>query len=173
MRGMKTGDCSPLFYCKYKFMIEKTVIEELVKEKIEGSNLFIVEIKIDTHNAISVFVDSPTGVSIDTCVGISRHIEHSFDREEEDFSLEVSSPGIGIPFKVYEQYEKVLGKTIEVLFINGNKIEGILVELNKENFTVQHTVKEKPEGAKRPKWVEKQDIIDFNEIKSVKEIITF
>ncbi len=154
-------------------MIDKATIEVLVKEKIEDTDLFLVEIKIDSFNNIIISVDSPTGVSIDTCVGISRHVEHSFDREVEDFALEVSSPGIGVAFKVFEQYQKAIGKTVEVLLLNGKKVQGTLQQLNKNNFTIEYSVKEKPEGAKRPIMVDKQQIIDFSEIKSTKEIITF
>lgn len=154
-------------------MIEKSIIEQLVKEKIEGTNLFLVEIKVDSSNNISVFVDSPNGVDVVTCVGISKHVEEVFDREIEDFAIEVSSPGIGVPFKVIEQYKKVFGKTIEVLFNNGEKLQGILAELNNDNFTVEYSVKEKPEGAKRPKMVDKKRTIDFDEVKSTIEIITF
>jgi ribosome maturation factor RimP len=154
-------------------MINSSNIEQLVREKIEGTNLFLVEIKIDSYNGISVFVDSPTGVDVVTCVGISRHIENSLDREVEDFSLEVSSPGIGSAFKVKEQYQKVLNKTVEVLFLDGKKIQGTLLELTDENFTVEYSVKEKPEGAKRPLLVNKKHTIGFDEIKSTKEIIIF
>jgi len=154
-------------------MIDVAHIEQLVKEKIEGSDLFLVEVKIDAMNNINIAVDSPTGVDIDSCVSISRHVENSLDREAEDFALEVSSPGIGVPFKVYEQYEKVVGKTVEVLLTNGIKLEGILTELSKEEFKITYSAKEKPEGAKRPKLVEKSRIIKFNEIKNTKEIIAF
>ena len=154
-------------------MIDKSTIEQLVKEKIEGTDLFLVEIKIDASSSISVSVDSLKGVDIVTCVGISKHVEAAFDRDIEDFAIEVSSPGIGIPFKVIEQYQKVMGKTIEVLFNDGEKLEGILTELNKENFIIEYSVKERPEGAKRPKMVEKQRVIDFEEVKSTIEIITF
>ncbi len=154
-------------------MIDKAVIETLVNEKIEDTNLFMVEIKIDSLNSINILVDSPTGVSIDTCIGISRHVENSLDRETEDFALEVSSPGIGMPFKVFEQYKKVVGKTVEVLLFTGKKVEGTLQKLNNSNFTIEYSVKEKLEGAKRPVWVDKKQKIDFSEIKTTKEIITF
>ena len=154
-------------------MIEKSVIEQLVNEKIEGTNLYIVEIKIDSNNNISVYVDSPVGVDVVTCVGISKHVELTFDREIEDFAIEVSSPGIGTPFQVIEQYKKVVGKTIEVLFNSGEKLKGVLAELNNDNFIVEYSVKEKPEGAKRPKMVDKTRTIDFEEVKSTIEIITF
>ncbi len=154
-------------------MIDKNIIENLAKEKIDDTEIFLVEIKVDTNNNIKVFIDSKNGVSVDDCIGISRHIEHSLDREEEDFALEVSSPGIGTPFKVFEQYEKVLGKTIEVILKTGEKNQGVLSELNKENFTIKYQVKEKPEGAKRPVWVDKNRTIDFADVKSTIEIITF
>ena len=154
-------------------MIEKSIIEQLVREKLEDTELFLVEIKVDPANNISVFVDSVNGVDIVTCVGISKHVELAFDREVEDFAIEVSSPGIGTPFKVIEQYKKVLGKTVEVLFNDGEKLQGVLAVLNDDNFIVEYSVKEKPEGAKRPKMVDKKRDIDFNEIKSTKEIITF
>jgi len=154
-------------------MINKNIIENLAKEKIDDTKIFLVEIKVDTNNNIKVFIDSKNGVSVDDCIGISRHIEHSLDREEEDFALEVSSPGIGTPFKVFEQYEKVLGKTIEVILKTGEKNQGVLSELNKENFTIKYQVKEKPEGAKRPVWVDKNRTIDFADVKSTIEIITF
>lgn len=154
-------------------MIDTSIVEKLVNEKIEGTNLFLVEIKVDSRNNISVYVDSPEGVSIDQCVGISRHVEHSFDREEEDFALEVSSPGIGHPFRVLQQYQKAIGKTVDVLKANGEKIQGELKMADEEKITVSFSVKEKPEGAKRPKMVEKTAVISLDEIKATKEIITF
>jgi ribosome maturation factor RimP len=154
-------------------MIDKSTIENLTKEKINKTKIFLVEVKVDTNNNIKVFIDSKTSVSIDDCISISRHIEHSLDIEGENFALEVSSPGIGTPFKVFEQYEKVLGKTIEIILKTGDKNRGILSELNKENFTIKYKVKEKPEGAKRPVWVDKNKTIDFADVKSTIEIITF
>ena len=154
-------------------MIDKNIIEKLVNEKIEGTDLFLVEVKIDTRNNIFVFVDSPIGLSIDQCVDISRHIENAFDREVDDFALEVSSPGIGQPLKVLQQYTKTIGRPVEVLFSNGKKITGILKDANTTGILVEFETKEKPEGAKRPQKVIKTQELGFDEIKSVKETIIF
>lgn len=154
-------------------MIEKIKISELVNQKIEGSDLFLVDIKVSTGNDIHVFVDSPKGVEIEKCVEISRHIEESLDREEEDFALEVSSPGIGHPFKVMEQYHKSVGRNVEIVFTNGQKLQGELKTVNENSITIEYSKKEKPEGAKRPKMVVKNDEIGFDQIKSTKEIIIF
>jgi ribosome maturation factor RimP len=154
-------------------MIDAKQIEQLVIEKMVGTDIFIVEIKVDARNHVMVFLDTPAGITIDQCVEISRYIEQSIDREIEDYSLEVSSPGIGDSLRVIGQYQKLIEKTIEVLFLNGVKIQGTLKDVTETNFTIVYSVKEKPLGAKRPIIVEKEKTIDFTHTKSVKEIIIF
>jgi len=154
-------------------MIESRIIEKLVTEQIEGTSIFLVEVKVDTRNSISVSVDSPQGVTIDECVEITRHVEHSLDRESDDFSLEVSSPGIGQTFKVIQQYTKALGRTVSVVTLEGIKYDGTLKQVNNGQIELEVKVKEKPEGAKRPVLVTKQVFLRFEQIKTTKEIITF
>lgn len=154
-------------------MIDKKQIEDIVAGKIEGTDLFLVEVKIDTQNNITVVLDSPEGISIDACVVMSQYIESQLDRESEDFALEVSSPGVGQPLKVLQQYTKILNGTIEILLNNGQKINGILRDANQEGILVEYETKEKPDGAKRPVKVTKTEPYAFSEIKSVKETIIF
>ena len=106
------------------WMIEKANIEHMVKEKLDES-MFLVDITVSDRNVIHVFVDSYNGLTIDQCVAISRHIEHSLDRDEEDFELQVSSPGLTESFKVKEQYKKYEGREIEVVTEEGIKLEGV------------------------------------------------
>ncbi len=154
-------------------MIEKHQIEEIVQSRIADSDLFLVEVKVDTQNNITVTLDSPEGISVDTCVEISQYIESQLDREVDDFALEVSSPGVGQPLKVLPQYTKILNGTVEVLLNNGIKLNGILREANSEGILLEYETKEKPEGAKRPVKVTKTEPYSFGEIKSVKETIVF
>ncbi|MBO7496462.1 MAG: ribosome assembly cofactor RimP [Salinivirgaceae bacterium] len=154
-------------------MIEKKQIEEIVQGRIEGTDLFLVEVKVDTQNNITVTVDSPEGISVDTCVVLSQYIESQLNREAEDFALEVSSPGVGQPLKVLQQYTKILNGTIEVLFNSGIKLNGILREVSSEGILLEYETKEKPEGAKRPVKIVKTEPYAFSEIKSVKETIIF
>lgn len=156
---------------KIQQMIDKESIQSIVEQEIQETDLFVVEIKIDTANNISVFLDGDNGVTIDQCVAISRSIEGTLDRDKEDFALEVSSAGIGEPFKVHRQYQKAIGKQIEVLFSSGIKIKGTLTQVNEQNFEIKYTKKEKPEGAKRPKLVEKTETVSFDDIKSVTELL--
>ena len=156
-----------------KTMIEKKQIEEIVQGHIDGTDLFLVEVKVDTQNNITVTLDSPEGISVDTCVEMSQFIESQLDREAEDFALEVSSPGVGQPLKVLQQYTKILNGTVEVLLNSGIKLNGILREANAEGILLEYETQEKPEGAKRPVKVIKTEPYAFTEIKSVKETIVF
>ena len=107
----------------------------MAEEKLSDT-MFIVDVTVGLGNAISVVIDSDEGLSIDKCIEMSRHIEHQFDREVEDFSLEVSSPGLTQPFKVLRQYQKYLGKEIEIVTGKGDKWTGILQSADEKSFFV-------------------------------------
>jgi ribosome maturation factor RimP len=140
-------------------MIDEKRIISLVEQGIQGTGVFLVEVKVKPGNSIRVHVDRPDGISIEQCADISRYLNQHLDRDEEDYSLEVSSPGIGVPFKVKQQYEKNMGQEIEVLLADGTKTEGILESVTNEGFTVK--------GSKG------EVTLSFGEIKSARETIKF
>ena len=75
------------------------------------------------------------------CCELSRFIEEHFDRDVEDFELEVGSAGIGQPFKVLQQYINSIGYDVELLTADGKKMEGSLKSADEQGFVV--TVLEK------------------------------
>jgi len=153
-------------------MIDRTKIEKLVKEYMEGKDLFLVDVRVTRDNKITVVADTPSDITIDQCAELSRFIESRLDRNEEDYELEVSSPGIGHPFIVKEQYLKNIGKSVEVVCLTGEKYRGIL-----KNVTGNGVEIESQEGKKsksRGLTDESKNIsINFEEIKSTKEILIF
>ena len=153
-------------------MIEKAIIQQLVEEKLE-EDMFLVDILVNERNVIHVFVDSFNGLTIDKCVAISRHVEHSLDREEEDFELQVSSPGLTEGFKVKEQYRKYEGKEIEVVTNEGSKLEGLLLESGNEEFVLETQSKERLEGHKKKQLVVKKHHLKYSEIEIAKAVISF
>ena len=84
-------------------MITEEKIRKLVEGHIRESGIFLVEVMVKPGNVIRVHVDTPEGISIKRCVEISRFINGQLDRDVEDYSLEVSSPGVGAPFRVKQQ----------------------------------------------------------------------
>ncbi len=140
-------------------MITTESIIEMVEQHIQGTDIFLVEVVVNPGNTIRVHVDRPEGIPIDQCVKISRYLNEKLDRDVEDFSLEVSSPGLGATFKVKQQYDKNTGRDIEVLLQDGVKIEGKLLSVSEEDIVL--TVK----GNDRE--------INFEQIKASKAIILF
>lgn len=135
--------------------------------------MFIVEVSVSTANVIYVYVDSYDGITIETCIEISRHIEHNLDREEEDFGLQVSSPGLMESFKVKEQYVKYTGREIEVLTTSDDRYQGILKSAGELSVVLETSSFEKPEGQKRKQLITKEYNFKYEEIKSAKAVISF
>ena len=109
-------------------MIEKQKIQGMVEEYVRENGLFLVSVKVSSSNRITVLADKKDGITIDEIAGIHRHIENGLDRDTEDFELQVSSPGLDLPFGVIEQYYKNEGRKVEVVDNDGTKYIGKLKE---------------------------------------------
>jgi ribosome maturation factor RimP len=154
-------------------MITNRQVEEIIAPRIAEGELFVVDIDVKPGNKISVLIDSNQGVSIDQCVEISRLIEHSLDRETEDFELQVSSPGLDQPFRVIQQYEKNLGREIEVIKNDGLKYTGTLKEINEDHFVIETKERVKVDGKKKKQLQINDLAIRFDEVKAAKVVISF
>ena len=154
-------------------MIEKSVVEKLVEEWLEGKDYLLVDVSVTPDDRIVVEIDHAEGVWIEDCVELSRFIESHLSREEEDYELEVGSAGIGQPFKVLRQYQNHVGKEVEVLTVDGKKLRGVLSAGNEGQFEITVSVKKKLEGEKRPRMVEETMAFRYTEVKYTKYLIKF
>ncbi|MDR2840191.1 MAG: ribosome assembly cofactor RimP [Paludibacter sp.] len=154
-------------------MITKTTVTQIVSDFIKDSGYYLVDIIVSGNNEIKVEIDSFQGVNIDFCAELSNKIESALNRDDEDFELEVGSAGLTSPFKVRQQYEKNLGKQVEVLTGEGKKFTGILTNVDADNFEIEYSVKEKAEGAKRKSVVTKHLTLNYTEIKYTKYNLIF
>lgn len=146
-------------------MIRIEKIQELIDEEI-ASDQFIVELKVDANNKIYIELDNLTkSTSITDCVAMSRKIEHSLDREIEDFSLEVTSPGLDRPFRVFKQYVKNVGRPVKVKKGDGQVVKGILKEAKEELVVIETREKKRIEGRKAKSWVTEELSIPMEDIK--------
>ena len=125
--------------------ITAKLITELVESKIAGSDLFIGEIKVKPGNVIYVFLDGDQGVTIEQCIGVSRHVEHNLDRAREDFELHVSSYGLGQPLKFLRQYQNAIGKQLSITTIENEKYVGMLLEANDNGIVLEKPAVKKKE----------------------------
>ena len=151
----------------------KDTITNLVNEAIELNNaLFLIDLSISSNNDVKVIVDGDDGVPLSECIRISRHVEHNLDREESDFSLEVTSPDVTDPLVNKRQYNKNIKRVLKVKTLD-ETIEGNLIEIGENNITLQWKTREPKAIGKGKTTVVKQKKILMNEIKQAKVKITF
>ena len=154
-------------------MMDTAKIRALAEEKLEGSELFVVDVTCSPTNDVEVLVDSDSSVAIEDCVALSRAIEDSLDRDQEDFSLTVASAGIGQPLRMLRQYRKLIGRPVEVVLLNGMKLLAELRDATEESITLAYEEKVAVEGKKRKQLVETVKEYPLNEVKSTREYIDF
>lgn len=139
-------------------MIDKDKLIYTVEDALTGTDMYIVSATISPTNEIEVEIDSDSSVDIDTCARITRLVESVFDRDIEDYQLEVGSAGLTSPLRVLRQYTKNIGNDMEVLTRDGRKLRGVLVEAHAGDdgdivFELETATKLKELGAKRPATV--------------------
>lgn len=153
-------------------MIDKTALEQVINEALEGSKMFLVTLKVSKDNVIDVALDSDEDITIDDCVAVNDAVLAAFDRDVEDYELTVGSYGLTSPLLLPRQYRNSVGCEVEVLTADGRKLKGVLADADDEGFTLTMTVKRKLEGKKRPELVEEQERFNYSDIKQTKNIIT-
>lgn len=154
-------------------MINKQTIISLIESHFEGSDKFIVDVKILAGNKIEVYIDAPKHIVIADCVELSRFIEGHLDREKEDFELQVSSPGATESFKVLDQYIKYKETKVKVVTKDGKKYEGVLKEANDDTFVIEETRREKKIVGKGNQTVIENITIAYNNVKETKSVLPF
>ncbi len=157
MRGRE----SPLLL----LMIDKFKVLDIVKDVLEGSDKYLVNMKITPDNRIFVDLDGDNGINIDDCIEVSRAIENSLNRDEEDFELNVSSAGADSPLKMPRQYRRHVGRELSVEPFEGAKVEGVLTEAGDSQFTI------KTKGSK--KEPSQELTFAYEDVKTARVLIRF
>ncbi len=156
-------------------MITKDKIEQLATTLLQEENeLYVVEVKVSTANDIEIIVDCDTRVTIDKCAKLSRALDNELEAQGyDDFSIMVSSAGIGSEIKLDRQLKKCWGKLVEVIKKDGMKIVGTPQEgSTMQNIKIVYTAMEAVEGKKRKEEVEKETELSAQDVKSIKELLT-
>ncbi|WP_353776851.1 ribosome assembly cofactor RimP [Winogradskyella sp. 3972H.M.0a.05] len=136
-------------------------------------DLFLIDFDILDGNAIRIVIDGDNGVLVEDCMFVSRAIEHNLDREEEDFSLEVTSAGATSPLTNVRQYKKNVERTLTVKTNDGEKFEGTLVEVNDSEIVLNWKAREPKPIGKGKVTVSKDARLSYENIKEAKVKIKF
>ena len=159
-------------------MVNVKTISKMAEEFLAGTPGFLVDVSVAAGNIIRISLDNDDNTSIENCMALSRHIEGSLDREEEDFSLDVGSPGIDQPLKALRQFKKLIGKQVIVLPKVGKKIEGELMSIEEEAGEMSGLVlkirqKKRIEGRNAKQWVEEEHPFNACDLEWTKVKISF
>ena len=154
-------------------MFEEKVKELLSQVLEDNPSLFLIDLSIDSNYAIKIIIDGDQGVTVEDCIAVSRGIEHNLDREEQDFSLEVASYGASEPLKLVRQYKKNIGRKLEVVLQDNQKIEAKLAAADMEQITLQWKAREPKPVGKGKVTVNKETKVAYKDIKKASVMITF
>jgi ribosome maturation factor RimP len=146
-----------------------------IKKMIEGlltdPKHFLVEVRIKPTNNVKVFIDGDEGIPLSELIQYNRklykQLEESAMFPGDDFSLEVSSPGLDEPLKLLRQYKKNVGRYLDILLNDATKKEGKLLRITDDAIVIE------TETGKGKKKEIKEETILFNDIKNTKIQIKF
>jgi ribosome maturation factor RimP len=148
------------------------VLQLLAESIQEKPSIFLIDLTITDAFKIIVTIDGDTGVQLQDCIDISRAIENNLDREEQDFSLEVASVGVGSPLKLVRQYIKNIGRTL-IVKLAAETIEAQLVDANDNFITLAWEAREPKKIGKGKETVQKRQEIPYSDIKEAIVTVTF
>ena len=154
-------------------MITKETIKTLTEEWLHDNDYFLVDINFASDDRIVIEIDHADGVWIEDCAELSRFLQERLGDDLGEYELEVGSAGLGQPFKVAQQYMNHIGDMVEVLDLEGKKVQGILKAVDGTNFTVSVKEKQKQEGKKRPVLVEVDKCYSMDAVKYAKYVLAF
>ena len=145
MKHDERGDPTvPLFaYMDVESYIEESLGALFSQE--DYSNYFLLEVQ-GTGSKYTVYIDSDTGVSFNDLQKISRYLEERLEEDRivpEDYTLDVSSPGVDRPLTMPRQYSKHVGRGLKVTFNDETVQTGLLSEC--DDTKIKLTTKKKKE----------------------------
>ncbi len=111
-------------------------LSEMLRPVVEGMGYVFWGIEYmpqGKHSVLRVYIDGEDGVNIDDCADVSRQLSGVLDVEDpisNNYTLEVSSPGMDRLLFTLEQFSSYLGHVIEVRlsvpFEGRRKFKGLL-----------------------------------------------
>ncbi|WP_129597011.1 ribosome maturation factor RimP [Anaerophilus nitritogenes] len=123
------------------------IVEELILPFTNEKQIELVDVEFVKEGQnwfLRVYIDKLDGVSLDDCQMVSEFLSEKLDETdpiEQNYYLEVSSPGLDRPLKADKDFEKYKGRMIEIHLyepIEGQKvIEAELVALENGHIHVK------------------------------------
>jgi ribosome maturation factor RimP len=150
----------------------KDKVAQLIADAIKGTDIFLVQLKVNANNDINVLLDSDSILTLKDCRRVSRAIEFNLDREEEDFSLTTSSSGVGEPL-VLRQFAKNIGRKVRLTLKSDEVIEAKMIGSSDDSVSLEWKTREKKITGKGKITIVHHRTINHKDINQTVVLITF
>ena len=120
---------------------------ELIMPIVQSNNYELVDmeyVKEGSSNYLRAYIDKPGGITVDDCEIVSRAFSDKLDEKDfisESYILEVSSPGLGRPFRKDKDFERNIGEEVELKLFkpveHKKDFEGLLKAFDKDTVTIE------------------------------------
>ena len=122
-------------------------VREIAEVYLKDHGIELIDIVFRREGPVLVLritADTPEGITVSECTGLNKFLSETLDREDviqDRYTLEVSSPGLDRPIKTDRDFERSMGKDLELTTfeaIDGRKThEGVLVGMDKDNVVIE------------------------------------
>ncbi|MFO1385156.1 MAG: ribosome maturation factor RimP [Chitinivorax sp.] len=114
----------------------------LLETTLTGMGYELVDLELARGGLMRLFIDSPSGITLDDCVKVSNHLARLFMVENVDYErLEVSSPGLDRPLTKPADFERFAGQQVKLKLRlpqdGARRVSGVLQGLEGEVIRVQ------------------------------------
>ncbi|MCM1378412.1 MAG: ribosome assembly cofactor RimP [Clostridium sp.] len=154
-------------------MLDRSKLKDFVESQLVNTDCFLTDLRVSPDNRVVVELDSDTGVDLDFCISLNHKIEEEFPSDVEDYELEVGSAGITSPLKLPRQYQKFVGKELEVFASDNRKYVGELLNADNDHIVLKIEQKVKRDGEKRPVLEQLERSFPYTEIRKAQYLLKF
>ena len=122
-------------------------VRKMTEEVLKTTEMELVDVeyvKEGPFRYLKIYIDKPGGITVDDTADISRILNKKLDEADlidEQYFLEVSSPGVERPFKKEKDYLNNIGNFVEARFykpVEGKKsVKGLLKEKNENDIVIE------------------------------------
>ena len=152
----------------FKEKVKSALLECL----LEKPSIFLIDLIITDAFKVIFNLDGDNGVALQDCIDVRRFMDANLDREEQDYSLEVASVGVGSPLKFVRQYKKNIGRTL-IVKTESEIIEAELVDANDDFVILSWEAREPKKIGKGKETIQKELNLPYEKIKEAVVTVTF
>jgi ribosome maturation factor RimP len=128
-------------------MILKENIENWARQALLNESQFLVDVVVSSKQGpqkVTVMLDGDHGITIDDCAAISRKLLSVLEGQGDigdNFTLEVTTPGVDHPLKMKRQYIRNIGRMVKVQRTDKTVEQGKLAAVNEDTLALEREEK--------------------------------